>query len=94
MLLNPNKKTISVIMERLKPSVEKAGDDPMAKYDSTDGKDEPLDGCLECAQAMLDAIKNNDAKMLKEALSDFLELHKSEPEAESQEESMSEESKG
>ena len=92
MLFQPNKKSVSVILERIKPKMEKAGDDAMAKYEQADSAEAPdeMNSCEECAQAIIDAMQNKDAKMLAQALSDFLEVHKAEPEADEPEEQMSE----
>ena len=85
-MIDPNKKIVSVIMERIKPSKE---GDPMAAkkemLESFPPEDEESDdegemdneeGCLDCCQAMITAFKTGNASELHKALMDYMELTK------------------
>lgn len=92
-MLSPNKRTISVILERLKPETKGSEGDTGLSPD--DAKKEMLehftdydadkeapdteaeDACVAAAETILDAFKSNNPIALHEALKDYLELAKS-----------------
>jgi hypothetical protein len=87
MLMQPRKKTISIIMARLKPEDKKMAEGgPQEKgHEPGDSMDKSMDkmdsgSCLEdctyAAEDILFAIRKSDSKILAQALLDFLEIAK------------------
>ena len=83
-MLHPNRRTVSVIMERLKPSKVESKDGGMSPNDATkelasevgvkldEPKEKgPSEDCCVAAEAILEAIQKNDPKALAQALLDF-----------------------
>lgn len=104
MLLNPNKKSVTIILEKIKPSGEGGGDRGMGASDAKRAMMEQFAGvepedykpnendeiCVECAERIIDAIASKDAKMLHAALSDYMTLYeKSSEEGEMEDEQES-----
>ena len=86
-MLHPNRRTVSVIMERLKPAKVESKDGGMSPNDATkelasdmgvkldEPKEKgPSEDCCVAAEAILEAIQKNDPKALAQALLDFSDI--------------------
>ncbi len=83
--MQPKKKTISIIMARLKPEDKgsKPGMSEMSERMMSEKSEEPSmsedcpEDCVDAAHGILYALKKSDPKVLAQALLDFLEIAKS-----------------